>query len=34
MKHHLLPKKKMKGPNVDMKEFTFITEDDAKKKKE
>jgi hypothetical protein len=28
------PKKKMKGPNVDMNEFTFITEDDAKKKKE
>jgi len=28
------PKKKMKGPNVDMNEFTFITEDDSKKKKE
>ena len=28
------PKKTMKGPNIDMNEFTFITEDDAKKKKE
>ena len=28
------PKKKMKGPNIDTNEFTFITEDDSKKKKE
>ena len=27
-------KKKMKGPNIDVNEFTFISEDDAKKKKE
>jgi hypothetical protein len=28
------PKKKMKGPNIDLNEFTFVSEEDAKKKKE
>ena len=27
-------KKKMKGPNIDINEFSFISEDEAKKKKE
>ena len=28
------PKKKMKGPNIDINEFTFVSEEEAKKKKE